>query len=750
MSANGRGSPSPAQHDSRDPDAEQDAGQPLREGVPAASYSRYSSDNQDPASIQQQQYDCREDARARGHVLAPEREFADEAVSGTKPHRAGLDRMLAAAAAGIFRVLYVHCLSRLARETVITLPMLKQLVHVHNVRFISVSERIDSDDPSWELVATIKAFMHQEYLKTLSANVRRGLDDAVRADLSVGDWRYGYASALAPGQEGTARTRQGRPRKVIVIDEREAEWVRRIFHWYVAEFRSMRWIVRALEAGGAPKSRRATARGWSAAVVRKILESPKYVGLWPWRKTRTVRNPLTGVVRQEPRPEAEHRLRVRPHLRLVDDDTFLAAQERLRRTREAYARHRDGRGKLRGPCRDPDRPRHLLQGLVKCAACGGTFKMNNLGGTYLQCYEYDRGACSVRTVLPRALAERMILEAVVRRLTDEPAWVARVLELTRRHWAEEARRRPDAVRECEGQLRDLEGKIEKLLDRAEGEGAPPDVMARVARRREQAAEVARQLARLKAEETSAPRGAPTEAWVRDQLGRVAEVLGGEPQLAGVALRKLIGQVTVREVARPGLKRKKFEGSFRLAPAAAARAAQGLPAGEGATPTADADVITLLFEKVPPWVGLADRVKELYDRGVKCVDMPTELKCPYRWVTLALKHWHESRGLPCPTGSAKRARNCASTKPSKAERVLDRARELYEADWAMQDIEREVGCDSYQLTLELRRYYAARGQAMPDGRLRRRQLRERQGCRPRRGRTAARPPEHGAGELPLAS
>ena len=97
--------------------------------LPCGSYSRYSSDMQRDESISDQQRTCHQKAATNEHTILSEFEFYDEAVSGTKLHRTGLDAMLAAAEAGKFKVLYFHSLSRLARESVISLPILKHLVY---------------------------------------------------------------------------------------------------------------------------------------------------------------------------------------------------------------------------------------------------------------------------------------------------------------------------------------------------------------------------------------------------------------------------------------------------------------------------------------------------------------------------------------------------------------------------------------------------------------------------------------------
>ena len=145
--------------------------------------------------------------------------------------------MLAAAEEGKFDVLYFHSLSRLARESVITMPMLKRLVYTLKVRIISVTEGIDSSRDGWDVIASVMALLHERYIKELSANVFRGQEGAVLAQFSVGDYRFGYTSVPVPGTEAGRKGRNALPRKVYAIDEQTAPWVVRVFHWFVTERR---------------------------------------------------------------------------------------------------------------------------------------------------------------------------------------------------------------------------------------------------------------------------------------------------------------------------------------------------------------------------------------------------------------------------------------------------------------------------------------------------------------------------------
>jgi site-specific DNA recombinase len=114
----------------------------------AASYSRFSSDLQKDSSIEDQRRSCRVCADKEGFQLPEECEYADYAISGTKLQRDGLDRLLEDAKHKRFDLLIMFRLSRLARESVIGMPILKMLVFEYGVHIISVSESIDSDNPS--------------------------------------------------------------------------------------------------------------------------------------------------------------------------------------------------------------------------------------------------------------------------------------------------------------------------------------------------------------------------------------------------------------------------------------------------------------------------------------------------------------------------------------------------------------------------------------------------------------------------
>jgi len=695
----------------------------------AASYARYSSDLQDESSIDQQQRRCLDAAAKNGHRILQEFEFADKAVSGTKLDRDGLSAMLDAARNGRFATLYFDCLSRLARELVITLPMIKELVHVCGVRIVSVSEGIDSTIAGWEFMALFRSYMHGEYLKTLRDAVLRGQEDAVLNSYSVGDWRFGYGSEPIRGSETTRRGRNAKPRMRYVIDEEQARWVRLIFKWFVNERRSLDWIARELTIRKAPKDHRATTDGWHHDYVKRVLRSRKYIGIWPWGVRKTVRNPLTGQLRQEDRsPEESAKFeREFPHLRLIEDDTFFRAQAMLDENELEYAKKRLPNGRLSGSTAGAARPRHLLQGLIVCGRCGRKFGKTG-AGSYMNCPGSRFAGCACKTGLPRELAKRMILEAIGERLLRDEAWQRAVLDETLSAWRDRQQRQPDEQKEVERSLDDVDQRISRLVDAIEAARAGPEVRERLAERRQERVALPERLCRLKREEPGEVTP-PTQEWVTEKLQELHRVITEEGSAAANALRSLIGSIVVTEVEQPNRRRKYFRGAFRMA--VGGLLGDGGATGPEATTGNQAGVeMTLEFKESPPWAAVADEVKALFDARVKYKEIAKRLACPPSWTAKALAWWHEQRGLTSPDGRKLVGRLARQT---LAEAVADEVMQFYRQELPIQEIAEKFGCDRNTVTDAVRHWHETQGLPVPDGRNRRKALNPRwHGSRPNTG------------------
>jgi site-specific DNA recombinase len=524
-------------------------------GDVAASYARYSSDQQDAKSIDDQQRPCRERAEGDGNHIPNELQFADEAVSGTKLKRDGFDRMLNAAEEGRFKTLYFFDLSRLARESVITVTTLKKLVYVYKVRVVSVSEGIDSANEGWFTLATILGLQHEQYLKTLSANVLRGLIGSLLQDLSLGDYCFGYSSVPIAGAPLRGKGRNARPPKKYVIVEEEADWVRKIFFWYARERQSIQWIVRELNLKKAPKDHRKGATKWGRSGVRALLRRIKYIGIWPWGITKNCRDPLTGQIYKEFRPEEETQGWIRrfPQLQIIDEETFAEAQRRLDKNEEDCATFRADEGKLTGWPKGMSGPQHLLRDRIRCSGCGSAFHVGGARGQYLICPAFRNGLCRCRTMLPRHLARRLILEEIGQRILSDEPWRRAVHEQALKAWNDFESTVPAELSAAQKQLAAVEQKIARMVDQIEDGLDDPDVKKRLAERRKEKEQIARSIAKLRNAATSRP-PKPTPEWMDEQLRNLHQVLSTGTPAAAIALGNLIGDVVVSKVSRPGRKR----------------------------------------------------------------------------------------------------------------------------------------------------------------------------------------------------
>jgi hypothetical protein len=265
----------------------------------------------------------------------------------------------------------------------------------------------------------------------------------------------------------------------------------------------------------------------------------------------------------------------------------------------------------------------------------------------------------------------VILEAISQRLLASEPWRQAVLNEARAAW-QQNQNRPNERKEVESALAVNRQQTQRLLDAIEGGNDGPEVAGRLAQRRKERQELERQLAHIQQDEAS-PKQPPTEAWVFQKLSALQEVLAGKCPAAALALRGLIGTVTVTEMELPGRKRKCLRGAFTLTSRALApQVISGKPAESN--PEAYTEEIVVCFASPPPWAAVADQVKTLFDAGHRCEEIAAEVPCPYPWVAKALAWWYGERGLPVPDG-----RKCKDRRIPTPEREPDNNKGIGEKD-----------------------------------------------------------------------
>ncbi len=103
--------------------------------------------------------------------------FTDENQSGAKSSRPALDRMMAAIRNNEVDKVVVYSLSRLGRSTTHLLKCMDEL-NKFGVKFISLSERLETETPAGRMIFTVLAAVSQLERELISERVKLGLANA--------------------------------------------------------------------------------------------------------------------------------------------------------------------------------------------------------------------------------------------------------------------------------------------------------------------------------------------------------------------------------------------------------------------------------------------------------------------------------------------------------------------------------------------------------------------------------------------
>lgn len=330
-------------------------------GRKVAVYARYSTDKQNPRSVEDQVRACTERVHSMGGEVAEV--FADAAVSGMARSRPGLNALRDAARSGRIDVIVCEDISRLGRDSANNALALREL-RTWGARLLAL-DGFDTAQRSATLYGAIKSAMAEEYLEELRMRTRRGMRGLFEGGFATGGRAYGYRSADAG--DGTGRRRW-------VIDEVEAAIVRRLFESF-AGGAGIRELALMLNVERIPSARGGK---WSHITIRSLLRNPMYAGDIHFGQRDWGRDPETG--KRTARARADHEVRRvhRPELRIVDAETWLAAQSRVRRVERAQ---KSGARPKRG---------HPLSGLLACGACGELLTVTK-AGAYYACSGRKRG-----------------------------------------------------------------------------------------------------------------------------------------------------------------------------------------------------------------------------------------------------------------------------------------------------------------------------------------------------------------------
>ncbi len=427
----------------------------------ATIYTRYSSENQRDASIEDQLEVCRRFVERQGWTLV--RGYEDRSISGASRFRPGYQELSADLDRGLFDVVVVEALDRLGRK-------LADVADLHDrLGFAGIKLYAVATGEITGMHIGMLGTMAQLFLADLREKTWRGQLGRALQGKQPGGKAFGYDVV-----EPDPRDRRGEHGERR-INEGEAATVRRIFLAF-ADGHSPRAIARELNEEGVPGP---GGRPWGDTTIRGqldrgtgLLNNTLYVGRMEWNRCSYVKNPQTGKkVARVNKPEAREIAEV-PHLRIVDDALWARVKARQSVVRIEMGRDTNGNALNR-----VHRRQFLLSGLLICACCGGAYTITGKD-RYACATRRSKGTCSNALVINRQQLEARILNGLKERLMAPELVKAFVDEFNAeiRRSAQDSETKRTSLKRA---LTDIERKIAGILRAIEDGNYNPTLTKRL-------------------------------------------------------------------------------------------------------------------------------------------------------------------------------------------------------------------------------------------------------------------------------
>jgi hypothetical protein len=260
------------------------------------------------------------------------------------------------------------------------------------------------------------------------------------------------------------------------------------------------------------------------STVSRILKDEKYIGQFIWNRTTTVKDPLSGKMKQVDRPKSEWVTQQRDDIRIVSESEWTAAQARWSEIDGVFPRKKGKRG-FEGKRKSyvDSHPSHLLSGALKCGSCGGAIALVSGKNTgYYGCLNASRRSCDNRKLIARKRIEDKFLAA----LNDavlKPEVLELVYERTAQKVKEQFKPVPEELRLKKVELNRAETRVHNFVEFVASGRATPALADALAQAEEQTKTLRADIASLESakDDLFTP---PPRAWIVDRVQKLNHLL----------------------------------------------------------------------------------------------------------------------------------------------------------------------------------------------------------------------------------
>ena len=509
----------------------------------AAIYARYSSENQSEKSIDDQIRVCKNYCKEHEISVSDEHIYVDEATSGSLINRPGLQALEKAAENKEFEAVVVDDLSRLSRSNHQMLTLVLKF-NYYQVKLISVSDGIVTDDENSKLGIQMRGLINELYLDDLRKKTLRGLEGQKLRGFSAGEKVYGYytkpVGELKLNRKGQAKY-EGMVHK---INPDESEIVKRIFKEFV-DGKSIHKIAAWLNEEKVP-TKKNWRGGWNISTASRILKNEKYIGKWNWRKSKVVRDPMTGKKKKFARPEKDIIPIYREDLIIIDKELWERAQKRWQELKGTWPVSKKKKTFYQQKSYVHTSPNHLFSGLMKCNSCGGAIVLlSGKGGGYYGCYNSRRKTCNNSLLIPRKRIEEIVINELKERIltADNIEYVYKNVEKLAAEGFNEV---PELVKKKKAQYEKNQQEIQNYLNFIRVGNLSKAVSAALTEAEKKNEELKQEVESLEFQKENSFKAPPKE-WINYRLERLNETLNKDTVCSSSALKELLSPISLEPI-----------------------------------------------------------------------------------------------------------------------------------------------------------------------------------------------------------
>ena len=456
----------------------------MRDRIPGAMINaRYSTDNQNPDSIEVQVQKCREWCHQNAIPILGI--YADEATSGMKDSRPQYENMMMQLRQGIGDTVVIYDQSRMFRKMTAWFAFRDELTAM-GVKVISVTQPMigkDLRDPTNFLTEGSMALFNQIWaLQSRQKTMEKMRFMARNGQHTGGKPALGY------------QVKDGR----LEICEEEAVVVRRIFQEY-ADGKSYRDIIAGLNRDGL-KTKRGNAFGSNS--LHDLLHNEKYIGVLTYggapyredgtRNTHAVANANANVIRIEDAIPA-----------IIDKKTFETVQKRM-----AQNKHQQGG-------RPPVKRDYPLKGKVFCGECKSamTISTSQLKYNYYRCTGKKRLHTCENAPISADYLEQRVADTL-RMILGKPEETNGLIRILRDQAEQIQSGAVNRLQQLIQQEREVTAKLDNAVEAVLNGLSSPTIKARIQELEQKKAAISRDMRHLK---TAVDASAVPEQKLRDIL-----------------------------------------------------------------------------------------------------------------------------------------------------------------------------------------------------------------------------------------